>query len=241
MRKLKNTALIALMLCAVLALTSCNMVGSLLGGMFTDYNIKLLVQGNLDETYLGKVNEAYLELIESNEAESEEYYLECMEADADYFAYYWGIIGENEAFDILDEALRARIVDLCKRIYSHSKYTVESAEKQSDGGYVVKVIVEPVDIMKKADELYESGTYAPLEAFFDKSDKADWANMTEAQYIALCNEYGNIIVDMFETLMPDIGHEAAKSLLIQVNIENDYWEINDDDFRRFDEYVVIYP
>ena len=241
MRKTKITVLIALVLCATLALSSCGFAGTFLDGLFKDYNITLLVQGNLDETYLGKVSDAYLSLIESDKEESEKYYDECMEMYADFFAYYWGIIGENEAFDILSEALRARIVDLCKRIYSHSKYTVGSAEKQKDGNYAVKVTVEPVDIMVQADALYESGTYAPLEAFFDKSAKADWENMTNAQYIALCNEYGNIIVDMFETLMPNIGHKEPKTLLIQVIDQNNYWEMSDDDFERFDEYVVIYP
>lgn len=241
MRKIKITAITALLLCAALALSSCGVVQNLLGSAFRDQNIKLLVQGNLDESYLGKVNEAYLELIESGKEESEAFYLECMEADADFFAYYWGIIGEDEKLTDLDPALQARLIDLNKRIYSHAKYNVESAEKQKDGNYIVKVTVEPVNIMVKAGEVYDNGTYAPLKEMLERTSGTNFENITEAQYWALCNEYGNIIADMFETLMPDIGNDAAKTVLIQVIDEDGYWKISDDDFSRFDEYVVIYP
>ena len=130
-------------------------------------------------------------------------------------------------------------MEMYKKIYSHAKYTVEPASLQDDGSYTAKVIIEPIDIMVKADEIYENGTHAPLEVFVDKIDSMD--DITEQEYVDLCVEYGFILVDMIEDLIPEIGYEEQKSIVVQIIEVDDFLQMNDDDFEVLDSYIITYP
>ncbi len=236
MKKMKMSRLLlvtVLSLCTLLLLSACKMLG--------ENTATQLVKGNLDHVYLGQYDSDYLELIDETEQEAESDYLEGLAAEADFFAYYWGIILEDESFSDLDEDLQKAIVDLYHEIYSHSKYEVQPASGQRDGSYTVKVLVQPIDIMVQAEELVANQAYAPLENFYEQTADMDWENMTEQEYWNYTNEYGWIIVEMVESLLPNLGYQDQKSQVLQVDEVDGYLQINSDDFQIFDNYVITYP
>ncbi|MBQ8403454.1 MAG: hypothetical protein IJX55_03390 [Clostridia bacterium] len=238
MKKIKMgrfAAVLALVLCTAMLFSSCG-----LSKLMGERNITILVRGNLDENYLGEFDEDYLELIDSTKEDAEATYLESMATSADYFAYYWGIIGQYESIEDLEPELQTALIELMKEIYSHAKYEVKTADLQSDGVYNVKIVIDPIDINARADELYESGTYEPLETFFEKTENLDFDNMSDDEYWKFSNEYGWIIVEMFESLIPNLGYGEQKSMIMQVGEIDGYFQISDDDFSLFDSYVLTY-
>ena len=234
-------AIVAVLILAVLACTaSCGLLPDLQG----EETVTLLVQGNLDALYLRKYDDEYLNLVGSNEEDQEAVYMEGIQSDAEYFAWYWGIIDidAGEKITDLDEKLRQNIIDLCIQISGQAKYEVQPAAKMKKGSYTVKVLVSPNTIMEVAYEMYENGTYEPLNIFAEKSANVEWEKITEEEYWALSNEYGQIIVDMVKSLLPNVSYGAPKSMVIQVDEnEEGKLQMNEDDMVTFNSYVVTYP
>ena len=79
-----------------------------------------LVQGNLDEIYLGRVTEDYLKLIDGTKEESAQAYLDGLEVEAEYFVNYWGIVESDygETYANLDEDFQNEVIEMYKEIYS---------------------------------------------------------------------------------------------------------------------------
>lgn len=248
MRNIKRRILaVILALCAMMSLSACGVLGEVVVGLvgnLTDEDFATtLVQGNLDAIYLKKFNEDYLESVIETKEELEQQYIDGILYEAEYFAYYWGIIySENgETYQDLDESLRENIEELYQEIYRHSKYEVKEAARMDESSYAVKVLVDPIDIMEQATELYHSDEYEPLNTFWAKYAEADVNAMSDAEYWAYTNEYGQIIVQMVKELLPELGYKEQKSQTIQVELADDYWSINSDDFGVLDSYIIYYP
>lgn len=243
MKKMRvfRLAIVAVLILAMFACaTSCGLLPDLSGKDM----VTLLVQGNLDALYLRKYDQDYLVLVDSDEETQDEIYMEGIRSDADYFAWYWGIIDVDagEKLTDLDEQLQQNIIDLCIQISGQAKYEVQPAAKMKKGSYTVKVLVSSNTIMEVAYEMYENGTYEPLNAFAEKSADVEWEKITEEEYWALSNEYGQIIVDMVKSLLPSVSYDAPKSMVIQVDEnEEGLLQMNEDDMVTFNSYVVTYP
>lgn len=209
----------------------------------SEKDVTTLVQGNIDEIYLGKFDADYLEMVDSTEEEAKQAYLDGLEVEAEYFANYWGIVDASygESYEDLDESLRADIVDLYKEIYSKSKYEIQPASKQSDGNYTVKVLVDPIDIMEQAVDLYTNDEYEPLNEFWDKYAQTDFSTMSDEDYNAYTHEYGQVVVQLVRDQLPNLGYKEQKSQVLQVEKKDDVWSINADDWGIFDSYVIYYP
>lgn len=231
----KKLVVVALTLCTMLCLVAC--------GGSEEEDASALVLGNIDVIYQGKYDEEYLESVNSTKEEAEQDYLDGLELEAEFFANYWGIVDADygEFYDDLDESLKTEIVDLYKEIYSHSKYEVLDAVKHDDGSYSVKVLVEPIDIMEQAYNLYENDEYAPLNDFWAKYEDTDFSAMTDEEYVAFSHEYGQLIVQLVKDQIPNLGYKEQQSLSIQVENDNGVQSINDDDWANFDSYVIYYP
>ena len=200
-----------------------------------------LIQGNMDAVYKGVVSEEYAELL-TDASTAEQAYLETMESEADFFAYYWGIYDSEsgESFEDLSEDVRADIVELCKEIYAQTKYEVVESSALSEGSYSVKVSIEPSYIMKQAEEMYDR--YDALEAFFEEYRYANFDTMSEEEYRQFTDEYAEIIIQMVRELIPDMKYQDAKTQLIQLDEDEDgLLVINDDDWTRVNETLVYYP
>lgn len=236
MRHLRQKA-IAFLLAGVmvLALAACGQDGA--------KTAELLVQGNIDEIYKGIFDPEYMKLVESTEEQSKQDYEAALEAEADFFAsYYWSITDEDYGitYDDLDEGLKSEIVDLYREIYSKAKYEIVSTAKQDDGSYGVKMSIEPIDVMQKANEAYEAG-YAPLEEFIAGYTSEEINEMSDEEYLAFRNQYGEIIVQLVKDQLPSLGYLEAKTLTLQVEEDKDgAVSINNDDWQTFDAYVIDY-
>ena len=220
----KRIIALVLMLVLAFSLTAC-------GGGVTANDAKMLVQGNLDELYLGKFDADYLKLVDSTEEESQQSYLDGLEVEAEVFAYYFDI--EN-----LTDELKAEIVDLYKEIYAQSKYTVGDASKLDESTYAVKVTVSPLDIFVLVDDVFDDA----MQPFYDKYAAVDTSAMSDAEYDAYDKEWAETVIALCQSKLPEMGYLEDRSLVIQVTLdEDDYWTMSGDDFYNLDEIIIESP
>lgn len=220
---MKKTVSLLLALAMVFSLAAC-------GSSFEDQLTKL-VQGNIDELYLGKFDKEYMEMVGADEAECEKDYLDGLAFEAEYFAYYFQI-------EYLDDELKAEIVDLYKEIYSHSQYTVGSASKLDNTTCAVKVQISPINIIELMLDDYELGT----ADFFEKYADVDIDAMTEEEYQAYDREWAEAILALAYDNLPDLGYKEEQSIAIQVVQGDDgIWMIADSDCSAIDQLMIYYP
>jgi len=221
--RMKKTLALLLTLVMVLSLAAC-------GGAFEN-SVTALVQGNIDTLYLGKFDETYLKLVNSTEAECRQDYLDGLEMEAEYFAYYFDV-------EIMDDDLKEEVIELYKEIYSHSKYSVGEASKLDDKTYAIKISISPIDIVEQITEDFESG----MEEFYTKYAEADPNAMSEEEYAQYDRDWAEAIINMFYEHMPTLGYKDEQSIAVQVvKGSNDLWVISDNDMASIDNLIIYYP
>ena len=223
----KSSWAMSLVLALVLALSLAGC-----GTAMTDAST-VLVQGNLDEIYLGKYDPAFLELVNTTEEQAEANYIQGLETEADYFAYYFSI-------DYMDDTLQDEIVELYKEIYSHSRYEVGEATKVDDSTYGVPVTIYPIDIMQTVYDQADAAiaefnaSYSDDEMYLIENDEAAYAEYDAAwarMWIQLCRDN-----------LDSIGYLEPQEMVVQVKQDSDgLWTIYDDDFNRIDVAMIYYP
>lgn len=230
--RFKNIFRAVLLFLFLLCLTGCNDMDS---HLMID-----MVKGDLTALYLNEYDETYLNLCDMTKEEGEALYKEGIQYDAEYFCYYWGIIDDGEVtYADLDKKLQEEIYHICDTISKKTKFDVKSAVKQDEESYSVKVIVETIDVMEKANVLYDK--YEPLNAFWERTENVDYMTIPAEEYLAYRNEYGFIMVDLMKEVLPNLGYSDQKSLNIQVELIDDFWTTNEDDLATFYEYHLSYP
>lgn len=227
MKKARRAVAIAAALVLALSLAGC-------GTMMED-SVQALVQGNLDEIYLGKYNEDFLQLVDITEAEAEQNYLDGLEVEAQYFAALFSI-------DYMTEELTAEIVDLYKEIYSHSRYEVGEATKVDDDTYGVPVTVYPIDVLQLAMDNLEAAATELQSQYTDEQIQAI-INEDEAALQAYDADWAQMCIGLVREQLPNLGYLDAEEMVVQVTQDESdgLWVIADNDFQRIDNLMIYYP
>lgn len=237
---MKKLITVILILAVSLSLASC-------GGSAQD-KMQTLVKGNMDSIYLGKATSEYLNIVDLTPEAAKEEYLAGLEAEAEFFCLYFGIIdtnyNETYAEDVPDE-IKQKIVDMYKEIYSHSAYKVGSSRTNGDN-YDVDLTIEPIDIMEKAIQKIDVEGYEPYDEFLSKYENLDMDSMSEEEINALLVEYNTdyatVIIDLITGLIPEIGFKEAKEMTVRIEPDTDgIYVINEEDWKAIDDYIIYYP
>lgn len=231
----KLSVLIALLL-SVLLLTSCSLVEQ-----HKEKRAEELVRGNIEAVYRGVGIEEFSKLVTESVEEVEQIHLDFITAESEGFAYYWGILlqEEGEVFTDLDPALQNEIMELNKEIYQGIQYEVLSAETV-DGGWDVKLKVSPINVMEKALEMYHSGEYAPLQEKIREYEESDWTQAGDEFYWQWTNEYGAVIVDMVREALTLSGCGEAVEVTVLVE-QGEFLAINQEDWDELAFRLITVP
>ena len=226
MKKMKRFAALALALGLTLTLGACKKSG------LSTFDAKAYVEGLLKETYLGEFDEGYMTLVGITEEEAQATYENSLDVESNNFYYFYDIEYPAEEF-------HEKMMDLYKRIYAHAKFEVVSAAEQDDGSFSVKLSIEPINIVQLAEARFED----TMQPFYDKypADVQQAMDVGDEKYVAMDQEYAQMILDLYESVMPEIGNEEAQSLSVQIEKgEDGYYSLTDDDFNRIDSLIINY-
>ena len=224
MKKMKRFAALALALGLTLTLGACKKSG------LSTFDAKAYVEGLLKETYLGEFDEGYMTLVGITEEEAQATYENSLDVESNNFYYFYDIEYPTEEF-------HEKMMDLYKRIYAHAKFEVVSAAAQDDGSFSVKLSIEPINIVQLAEAKFEEA----MQPFYDKYPMEVQQAMSDAEYEAMDQEYAQMILDLYESVMPEIGNEEVQSLVVQIEMDAEgYYSLNDPDFGRIDELIINY-
>ena len=231
MKFLKKTALAAMCLVLVLGCAAC-------GGVSADDAVAY-AQGELDAAYLGIYSQEFLDLVDITEDDARETHEQNISAETDYFLGTYIGVSDVEA---LPDDVRQSVEDMYEEIYSHSKYTVNSATQTSEGDYNVDVTIYPIDIMQRF-------TAEELQAIWDEvttelSAGIDVASLSDEEYVELYNscdaEYVRRTVELIEGLIPELDYEEAQSAVLKLELEDNVYTAVETDWANIDLMIIDY-
>ena len=203
------------------------------GGGMSDDTAMTYIQGILDQNYLGNADAAFQAMVDTYDAEVAETYEGSLETEAELFL---ASFVESQLDQETLDALTAELVEMYRQIYTHSKYTVDSASQMDEHTYSVKVTVEPIDIFHQVADAMASGAVDELNASYPDTFES------EEQYAQYEVEWVELFMDLTYEKLPGLGYLEPTSTLVQVtwNEETELWELPDDDFWSLDALIIDY-
>ena len=163
-------------------------------GVFREFNAQRYVTAVLDQTFKGDV-EVTVEMIDGA---TEEALKELYETGIESFVKKTLLNGAE-----LDSDLETKYIDVCKKIFASMKYSVQEAEKISDGEFEVPVTYQPSNVLQlfissatsevarieqKKEKGEYRGTYDEIEAQMKAECISNWCTMLEEAYNSM--EFG---------------------------------------------------
>lgn len=211
---------------ALLSLTACKS---------TTKDATVFVKGELDCTYLGTYDKAYLDVVaDMTEDDAKEKYDYNVEAEASILMDYLDINTTNEA-------VTERAQKLISDIYSHAKYTVADAEQLKSGDIAVEVTVSPIEIIPLlSGEFVQDTWYNILEQnSIETQEQID--AMSDEAYDGLEVEYANVILEELEGMMGQLSYGKDQVIMLQMKKDNDgYYSLVESGMQKLDEVMIDY-
>lgn len=130
--------------------------------------------------------------------------------------------GEGPATD----EQRTEIENIMKDIYGKTKYTVDGAEKQDDGSYVVTVTYEQINVFGPA-----------VEAYMQEVDnlEAELLNATEMpSEDELRERLMTAYIDSFNNVLANVTYDAPATATIKVAVKDQLWQPDSADIVAFE-------
>lgn len=227
----------ALLAAALVLLPGC----STSGAQINQHNARIYVQGVLDETYAGQVQEAYLRLTDREQEDVQAAYEKNREAE------YTQRLALR--FDLepayLDRPMKLDFLELLDTLYGHASYTVKDATPLGDGRYCVEVSVTPVSFFAAA---YSDG-YAKLREDFEDThtlpEGAEAEAMEPAQLRKATESYerawAQTVYDYLYARLDAIPTDAAVTKLALVTPDSQgLYTLSATDLQDIDDLVLKY-
>ena len=232
----KSLLALGMALSMLFALTACD------DGGLSKEDASKCIQVEMDTTYKGEFD-GFLDYY-SNMTKSDalDQYTNNLTGEVSNFLYMFGLDDPNgvEAYLSPSDGLVSRAEELYKEIYAKSSYEVQPATKQDDGTYAVKVVVQPIDILHQVYEASE--TY--FADFFARYEEVDTDSMSEEEAMdwfvnTYAEDYYATLIDLLESKVPTIGYLDDKSIVIQVDMDDEYNVlVTDEDWMTLDKLII---
>lgn len=225
MKRWKKALAAAAAAALMLALTACQNVAK---------DATVYIQGELDATYLGKVSQDYIDVVEGmTGAAAKEKYDYNIEAEAQYLLSYLGV-------ELPTDAVYARAEEVVGEIYSHAKYAVADAELMKSGDIAAEVTVSPIEIIPLMPEELYMDTWTAVKQEAGVTDE-EVALMSDEEYQALDEQYAMVLLDELEGLIGQLTYGTDQSILLQMKEDEDgYYSLVESGMQKLDEVMIDY-
>lgn len=194
----------------------------------------VFIQGELDATYLGKINEEYLNVVEDmTQADAQAKYDYNLQAEGEYLLSYLGV-------ELPTEAVYQRAEAIVGEIYSHAKYTVADAELLKSGDIAAEVTISPIEIMTLIPEEKYAETWQAVKQQAGVSDD-QVAVMSDEEYQVLDEQYAMALLDELEGLIGQITYGTDQTILLQMKEDEEgYYSLVESGMQQLDEIMIDY-
>lgn len=185
------------------------MAGSLMG-CTSDKAVKTYLQALLDASYKND-SSAFVDMKLGKAEEAQALYEQGIDTGVSVFCSRMGVSDDYK------EEFRQIYMEMLGKV----RYTVDTAEKQSDGSYVVSVSYEKMRIFEPALLMYQE----KVAALGDEWEKNDSFPSEEDIVKRVILEFK----ESMETILSDVTYDAAASINIRIELENNVYTPNADD------------
>lgn len=234
----KRVSALSLALLLALSLTGCGEKG------LSTKDASKCVQIELDVMYKGQFS-GFVDFYENvTTQDAEDIYNGNVEGEAAIFLDGMGVPALDSTGEMVpaSETQQYRAKQLYETIYAKADYTIVSSAKQDDGTVAVKVTIRPLDVFDLLSENIDAG----YEEFWAKFDAVDTESMTDEEYITWYTDvfapaYYDTLLDVLEEQIPNMGYKDEKSVVIQVQQDEDgSLFISNEDLMNLDQYIIDY-
>lgn len=192
------------------------------------------IQGELDATYLGIINEGYLDVVEDmTQADAQAKYEYNLQAEGEYLLSYLGV-------ELPTDGVYQRAQELVGEIYSHAKYTVAEAELLKSGDIAAEVTVSPIEIMTLIPQELYAQTWEKVKQQAGVSDD-QVAVMSDEEYQQLDEQYAMALLDELEGLIGQLTYGTDQTVLLQMKQDEEgYYTLVETGMQQLDEMILDY-
>lgn len=191
----------------------CVMLTVFLGGCGASFDAAGYIGAILDNSYKNDSSK-FVSMKIGTAEEAAETYEEALSGEVDTLI---GISGAGPASD----EQRAQIEAIMKDIYAKTKYTVDGAEKQDDGSYVVTVSYEQINVFGPAIEAYLADVESLEAELLNAAEMPSEDELMER----LMTSY----IDSFNKALANVTYDAPATVTIRVEVKDQMWQPNSSD------------
>lgn len=184
-------------------------------GCTSDKSVRTYLQALLDTSYKND-SKAFVEIKLGTEEEAQALYEQGIETGVGVFCSRLGVSDEYR------EEFRQIYIDMLGKV----RYTVDSAEKQSDGSYVVTVKYEKMNIFKPALALHQENVAAMMDEWANSSEPPAEEEMVAAVY----REFKSSM----ETVLADVQYDEEASMTVRIELIDNVYTPNAGDIEELE-------
>lgn len=190
-------------------------VVSTLSGCTSDKKVKNYLQALLDASYK---NDAaiFVDMKLGSEEEAQELYTRGIDTGVGVFCSKLGVA------DAYKESFRQVYMDMLGKV----RYTVDTAEKQSDGSYVVTVTYEKMNIFKPALERYQEAVAAMAASWQEAEEPPTEEALAESVYMEFKNS--------MESVLSEVQYDEAATMTVRIELLENIYTPNTDDIAELE-------
>ena len=218
------------------AAAAAALLAALAGCQSTTKDATVYVKGELDATYLGTFDQAYIDVVhDMTEADAKKQYENNVEWEAEILVESWLPV------DMPTDAVYDRAEEVVAKIYSHAKYTVADAEKLKSGDLAVEVTVSPIEVIPLlTEDFMEQSWYDLLEAN-GVTTQEQLDALSGEEYQALDEKYALALLDELEDLIDDLTYGEDQVIMLQLKKDSDgYYSLVETGWQKLDEVMIDY-
>ena len=209
---------------------------ALSGCQSTTKDATVYVKGELDATYLGTYDQAYIDVVKDmTEADAKEQYENNVKWEAEI------LVDNVLPLDMPTDAVYERAEEVIAKIYSYAKYTVADAEKLKSGDLAVEVTVSPIEIIPLlTDDFMQQSWYDILDDNgIETQDQMD--ALSDDEYQVLDEKYALVLLDELERLIDDLTYGEDQVIMLQMKKDSDgYYTLVESGWQKLDEVMIDY-
>lgn len=188
---------------------------STLSGCTSDKTVKNYLQALLDTSYKNDAT-IFVDMKLGTAEEAKALYDRGIDTGVGVFCSKLGVS------DTYRESFRQVYMDMLAKV----RYTVDTAEKQSDGSYVVTVTYEKMNIFQPALERHQEAVAAMADAWKNAEEPPTEEELEESVFLEFKNS--------METVLAELQYDEVATMTVRIELIENVYTPNTDDIAELE-------